>query len=56
MYNTLTKAIKTLAIDAQEIDTGDQAMKYSQAALNLAHTLAVIRDVERQDFTLLVDK
>lgn len=46
MEETIKKAIKKLA---ERSDTGDSndSMKFSQSALNLAHVLATLNAVER---------
>jgi hypothetical protein len=43
----IEKAIKSLAQKADYSQDQDEAMKYSQAALNLAHTIAMLGNNER---------
>ncbi len=55
MDEAIKKAIKHLACKSTEIETGtiaqqaDQAMKYSQAALNLAHVASIMDAIEREE-------
>jgi hypothetical protein len=50
MFDEIKKAIKALTDKAIATDDalGNEALKYSQAALNLAHTAQVLRQVELQ--------
>ncbi len=41
MYDEIEKSIKSLA-KKSDSDTENDALKFSQAALNLAHTLATL--------------
>ena len=47
MKYEIETAIKTLAQKAENSRSQDEAMKYSQAALNLAHTIAMLGNNER---------
>lgn len=42
MYEKIEKAILVLVLDAEDVSEGSEAMKYSQAALNLAHVIATL--------------
>lgn len=46
MKTEIEKAIKYLAVKITGDIKGDEAMKLSQAALNLAHTAQVIKQTE----------
>ena len=47
MKYEIETAIKTLAQKAENSRSQDEAMKYSQAALNLAHAIAMLGNNER---------
>ena len=47
MQYEIEKAIKSLAQKAENSQDQDEAMKYSQAALNLAHAIATLGNNER---------
>lgn len=45
----LRKHAESLIVAAAECHDKDEAMRYSQAALNVAHAIQVLADVERAD-------
>lgn len=47
MYNEIEKAMKVLAAKITESVKSDDALKYTQAALNLAHVHATLKNEER---------
>lgn len=47
MTEDLKKAIETLARKITDASTPDEALKYTQAALNLAHTAATLDNLQR---------
>ena len=47
MQYEIEKAVKSLAQKAENSQDQVEAMKYSQAALNLAHTIAMLGNNER---------
>lgn len=46
MIEDLKKAIATLAKKIDDSTTADDALKYTQAALNLAHTAITLNNLE----------
>lgn len=51
MNSELKEAIKALVILAGKQTDGSEAMRFSQAALNLAHTGSVVRGTNGPDLT-----
>ena len=47
MKNEIKSAIKELSIKTEKAANQDEAMKYAQAALNLANVLATLESIER---------
>lgn len=47
MKTIIDKAIKTLAKKGEDAKDSSAALKYTQAALNLAHTFATLDNIER---------
>ena len=47
MNNDLKNAIDVLAKKITDSITADEALKYTQAALNMAHTAATLADMDR---------
>ncbi len=47
MIDAIQQAIKLLAEKVKQDTKPDDAMKYTQAALNLAHAIATIKGAER---------
>ena len=48
MTNEINTAIKLLAQKIDDAVKADDALKFTQAALNLAHTAAVLANTERE--------
>jgi hypothetical protein len=46
MKTEIEKAIKLLAEKITDSVKGDDALKFTQAALNLAHTLAMLKELK----------
>ena len=49
MENNTENAIKALTLKITEKCTADEALKYTQAALNLAHTQSVLDQNKRNE-------
>ena len=49
MNSTINTAIETLAAKGRDAEKSDDALKFTQAALNLAHVLATIDHLKRPD-------
>lgn len=47
MNDDIKKAIEVLAKKITESSTPDEALKFTQAALNLAHTAATLHEMQR---------
>jgi hypothetical protein len=47
MKNEIENAIKEMATKTEKASNQDEAMKYAQAALNLANVLATLENIER---------
>ena len=47
MRNAIERSIKELALEAATSTTHDEAMKYSQAVLNLTHALSMLERIEK---------
>jgi hypothetical protein len=47
MKHEIETAVQSLAHKAEKSKSQDEAMKYSQAALNLAHAIATLGNNER---------
>lgn len=48
MNEEIEKSIKLLAAKISQSTTPDEALKFTQAALNLAHTAATLHNIQKE--------